>query len=78
MNETLKLFDRADPYVDDICVHFMDFKGHLSYLRATFEARKKENSSLGETSALWIFSEGEFVGHIISKEGLRPTERRKK
>ena len=75
MDETLKLVDRADPYVDDICVHSMDFEGHLSDLKATLEALRKANVQLRRDKCTFGYSEGEFVGHIISKEGHRPIPR---
>lgn len=72
MDETLKSVDRADPYVDDVCVHSRGFKSHLHDLKSTLEARECPAQT---RKCSFGYFEGEFVGHLISKEGHRPIPR---
>ena len=69
MDETLRSIDRADPYVDDVCVHSSGFGEHLIDLKATLRALREANIQLRRDKCQFGYSKGEFVGHIVSKDG---------
>ena len=69
MGETLRSIDRADPYVDDVCVHSSGFGEHLIDLKAILRALREANIQLRRDKCRFGYSKGEFVGHKVSKDG---------
>ena len=75
MDETLRDVKQADPYVDDICIHSHSFTKHISDLRRTFECLKRVNLQLRRDKCTFGYYKGEFLGHLVSKEGHCPSPR---
>ena len=72
MDETLKHIDRADPFVDDTCIHSEDFEQHISDLELTFKTLEAANIQLRRDKCSFGYPSGEFLGHWVSKEGHSP------
>ena len=75
MDETLRDVNRADPYVDDICVHSGEFMSHLKDLKSNFNALRNAKIQLRRDKCMFGYNEGEFVGHTVSANGHRPIPR---
>ena len=58
-------------YLDDITVFSKTDNEHLDHLRQVFIKCKKFGISLNPKKTLFGLEEGKFLGHIISKEGIR-------
>ena len=57
-------------YVDDIIIMSKTFEEHLAHLRAVFERLKAANLKLKPGKCRFGKNKVEYLGHIISKEGL--------
>ena len=75
MDNTLKNVDRAEPYIDDICVHSPTFDQHLVDLESTFQALEKSSVQLRREKCFFGSHSIEFIGHIVSEGGHSPTPR---
>ena len=75
MDETLKQVQRADPFVDDSCIHSESFEQHLSDLEQTLEALESANIQLRQDKCSFGYPCGEFLGHKVSHEGHSPIPR---
>jgi len=63
-------------YIDDINVYSTDFDQHLIHLRNVFEKCKKYGLKLKREKCKFACEELEFLGHILSNEGLAPDDRK--
>ena len=59
-------------YLDDINIFSNTFDEHLEYLRKIFNKLRQANLKLQPEKCFFIKKELAFLGHIISKEGIKP------
>src|SRR6266498_4889749 len=73
MNHILRKYlgNFALVYLDDIIIYSKTWKGHLNYLRLVFEALKGAGLMVKVKKCEFAKEELKFLGHIISKEGIR-------
>jgi len=57
-------------YLDDLTVYSNSNKKHLKHLMKVFERCRKFGISLNSKKSLFVITEGKFLGHIISKDGV--------
>lgn len=62
----------ALPYIDDTCVHSVDLPGHFVGLARVFAAHRKAGLKLQPSKCSIFREEVEYLGHIISAEGIKP------
>lgn len=63
-------------YIDDINVYSLDFDQHLIHLKNVLEKCKRYGLKLKREKCKFACEELEFLGHIVSKEGLAPDDRK--
>ena len=61
------------PNLDDTLTHSSSFSEHLNHLRATMECYRKAGLQLRRDKCKFAYRELEFVGHVVSANGHRPT-----
>ena len=59
-------------YLDDIIVFAKDFEEHCSRLREVMETIKFHNLKLHPKKCFFFQKEVEYLGHILSKDGIQP------
>ena len=65
----------AIPYLDDTCVHSPDLKQHLSGLRRVFEAHRTAGLTLQPEKCNLFQKQIEYLGHMVSEDGISIPER---
>ena len=58
-------------FIDDILVYSKDRENHDTYLRVVLETLRKEMLYAKLSKCEFLLNEVSFLGHIISKEGIR-------
>jgi hypothetical protein len=58
-------------YLDDLMVFSNSDAEHLLHLRQTFEKCRKFDLSLNPKKSHFTMKEGNLLGHIVSKEGIK-------
>ena len=58
-------------YKDDLTVFSMEISDHISHLRQAFIICWKYGISFNPTKSIFGVDEGKFLGHIISKDGVK-------
>jgi hypothetical protein len=58
-------------YLDDIIVYSVSDEEHLTHLRSAFQKCRKFGISLNPKKSNFGMEEGKFLGHIISKQGIK-------
>ncbi len=73
MNHILRKYlgDFALVYLDDIIIYSKTWKGHLNHLRLVFEALRGAGLMVKVKKCEFAKKELKFLGHIISREGIR-------
>jgi hypothetical protein len=59
-----------EDYQDDLTVHSKLRERHIKHLRQVFERCRMYGISLNPKKCLFSISEGNILGHIVSKEGI--------
>ena len=59
-------------YLDDILIASKTFEEHLDHLREVFDRLRKAGLRLKPKKCLLLRREVPYLGHVISKEGIRP------
>lgn len=59
-----------EAYIDDTATFSDSFEDHLQHLRKTLEAMRKSNLKLKAAKCHFFYRKVEFVGHLVSKEGI--------
>ena len=72
MNEVLSGLTFAFGYLDDILVFSPDMETHLKHLRSLFEKLREANLKLKEVKSNFFKKHIQYLGHIISGEGITP------
>ena len=72
VNEVLSGLTFAFGYLDDILVFSPDMKTHLKNLRSLFEKLRGADLKLKEVKCNFLKKHIQYLGHIISGEGITP------
>jgi len=64
--------DFAVPYLDDIIVFSKDEDEHLEHLRLVFTRLEEHNLKLKESKCDFFNKSLQFLGHLVSRDGIRP------
>jgi hypothetical protein len=67
--------DFANVYMDDIIVYSRTFEDHLNHLQRIFRLLEDANLMMGKEKCFFCQKEIEFLGHIITPDGLKPNHR---
>ena len=59
-------------YIDDIIVYSKSFEDHLKHLRLVFERIANANLWINFNKCEFIKRQVSFLGHLISKNGIKP------
>jgi len=59
-------------YMDDILVHSRTLEEHVEHLRWTLDTLEKARFRLNPRKCIFGTNEVEFLGHLISEEGIKP------
>jgi hypothetical protein len=65
-------YSMALPYLDDTCVHSRNLAEHFTALQTVLEAFRKAGLKLQPKKCFLFKSKVEYLGHIVSKEGIGP------
>jgi len=58
-------------YLDDILIYSQDEKSHMEHLRMVFDRLRKEKLYVKAKKCSFMKSEIEFLGHVVSADGIR-------
>ena len=72
VNEVLLGLTFAFGYLDDILVFSPDMESHLKYLRTLFKRLRSADLKLKEIKCNFLKKHIQYLGHIISGEGITP------
>ena len=72
INEVLSGLTFAFGYLDDILVFSPDMETHLKHLRILFERLRSADLKLKEVKCNFLKKHVQYLGHIISGEGIAP------
>ena len=72
VNEVLSGLTFAFGYLDDILVFSPDMETHHKHLRSLFEKLREANLKLKEVKCNFLKKHIQYLGHIISGEGITP------
>lgn len=57
-------------YLDDVIVFSKRRSDHIHHLKKIFECCRKYRISLNPKKSIFVVFEGDFLGHIITKNGI--------
>jgi hypothetical protein len=63
-------------YLDDLTIFSNSDAEHLVHLKQTFEKCRKFGLSLNPKKSHFFMQEGKFLGHIVSKDGIKVDPKR--
>ena len=63
-------------YLDDLLVYSRTREEHLQHLRLVFEVLRREQLYAKKSKCLWAQSQVEYLGHIVSADGIRMDPRK--
>ena len=69
-------YRRAMIYVDDVLIFSQTFEQHLQYLTELFDKLKSANLKLKASKCQFLKSKVTYLGHIISEEGIFPSDKK--
>lgn len=72
-NVALRGLDFIFIYIDDICVSSRSPDEYQQYLEIVFQRLQQHNLTINETKCSWGRKSVRFMGHIVNKNGIRPT-----
>ena len=75
VNEVLSGLTFAFGYLDDILVFSPDMETHLKHLRTLFERLRSADLKLKEVKCNFLKKHIQYLGHIISGEGIAPVQK---
>src|SRR5688572_12281795 len=61
----------VEVYIDDIIIYSQDFNEHLKHLEIVLRTLDEVNLKLSVEKSKFCLKEVKFLGHIISKEGIK-------
>jgi len=59
-------------YVDDLLVCSSTFHEHLQHLRQVFTRLRQAGLRLKARKCLFLHEEVPYLGHVVTKEGIKP------
>jgi len=59
-------------YIDDLIIFSRTFDAHLLHLEKVFKRLKEANVRLKPSKCYFVQSKVDYLGHVVSAEGLRP------
>ena len=62
-------------YLDDVIVFSQSLQAHLEHLAKVFACLKEANLKLNPKKCEFISEEVEYLGHIVTPQGLKPNQR---
>ena len=62
-------------YLDDVVVFLQSLQAHLKHLTKVFDHLKAANLKLNPKKRIFMSVEVEYLGHIVTPQGLRPNKR---
>ena len=62
----------AVAYLDDICIYSKTFEDHLQHIENVIKRLEHANMVLKKTKCVFGRSHIEYLGHVISKDGIAP------
>ena len=65
-------YDICLVYLDDIIIFLRTFDDHLQHLNDVFSRLSNANIRLKPTKCSFACSEVEYLGHVVSRDGIRP------
>ena len=65
----------ALPYLDDTCIHTQTLDAHLQALGKVFAAHRRAGLMLQPEKCALFRREVDYLGHLVSPEGVRPLKR---
>ena len=74
MNEVTRGLTFVYVYIDDILVFSKNKKEHFTHLALLFERLRQYGIILNKDKCVFCSSKIEFLGHEVSKEGVRPLQ----
>ena len=72
VNEVLSGLTFTFGYLDDILIFSLDMETHLKHLRILFERLRSADLKLKEVKCNFLKKHIQYIGHIISGEGISP------
>ena len=75
MQRVLSGLQFVSVYLDDIIVYSETLEDHVSHLRIMFERLRTAGLKLNPTKCKFVCDEVEYLGHLITPAGLKPSER---
>ena len=78
MSRILMNLHFAVAYVDDILIFSQSEEEHITHVKMVIEALTLANLTLRETKCQFGYGSLEMLGHLISAEGIQPTEEKQK
>ncbi|KAG8175050.1 hypothetical protein JTE90_026028 [Oedothorax gibbosus] len=78
MHSVLRGLEFCFVYLDDILIASRSKEEHLSHLKIVFEKLQQFGLTLNLSKCHFAQPEVNFVGHIVSQKGIRPTEEKVK
>ena len=63
-------------YLDDIVIWSKDFDSHMKHLRHVFELLRKSGLKLKPEKYTWGVYELHYLGHIVSRQGIKTDPRK--
>jgi hypothetical protein len=65
-------------YLDDVIIFSVDFRSHMSRLRACFERLREHNLKLKASKCDFLKKEVTYLGHVVSEKGSKLTHPKRK
>lgn len=65
----------VDVYLDDIIIFSEALEGHMCHLQMVLECFRKANLKLNPQKCRFCCSEVEYLGHIVTRSGVKPNVR---
>ncbi len=63
-------------YLDDILIYSSSFDEHLKHLREVFDRLLGANLKLKPSKCTFAHPEVSFLGHVVTRDGIRPDEKK--
>lgn len=73
LHQVLRGLDFVFSYIDDILIASATLEEHEKHLRIVFKRLSDASLRLNVDKCQFGFTEIEFLGHIINRNGIRPT-----
>lgn len=72
IHDVLRGLDFVFPYIDDLCVASSTIEEHRKHLSIIFQRLRENNLAINLAKCEFGKSELSFLGHLLSKNGIRP------